>query len=74
MDMPTIMEILRHTQISQTVRYVKGGSTLLRDAMRRGGGAFLSPQKGPPETRDSGIRRATAAPRDVNEKAQVRRI
>ncbi len=25
-DMPTIMEILRHTQISQTRRYVKGRS------------------------------------------------
>ncbi|GGY08575.1 site-specific integrase [Streptomyces hiroshimensis] len=34
-DMPTIMEILRHTQISQTRRYVTGRSTLSEDAMRR---------------------------------------
>ncbi|MEV5441423.1 tyrosine-type recombinase/integrase [Streptomyces sp. NPDC052644] len=50
-DMPTIMEILRHTQISQTRRYVKGRSTLSKDAMRRVGDAFLPPQKGPSETR-----------------------
>lgn len=40
-DMPTIMEILRHTQISQTRRYVKGRSHLSKDAMRRMGDAFL---------------------------------
>ena len=36
-DMPTIMEILRHTQISQTRRYVKGRSQPLegRDAPHR---------------------------------------
>ncbi|MGK5547240.1 tyrosine-type recombinase/integrase [Streptomyces sp. URMC 127] len=39
-DMPTIMEILRHTQISQTRRYVKGRSTLSKDAMRRMGEAL----------------------------------
>ncbi|THA55742.1 tyrosine-type recombinase/integrase [Streptomyces sp. A1136] len=40
-DMPTIMEILRHTQISQTRRYVKGRSELSREAMRRMGEAFM---------------------------------
>ncbi|MGW3738982.1 tyrosine-type recombinase/integrase, partial [Streptomyces sp. NPDC005148] len=40
-DMPTIMEILRHTQISQTRRYAKGRSHLFKDAMRRMGDAFL---------------------------------
>ncbi len=45
-DMPTIMEILRHTQISQTRRYVKGRSTLSKDAMQRMGDAFI-PRPGP---------------------------
>ncbi|WP_406354134.1 tyrosine-type recombinase/integrase [Streptomyces sp. NBC_00658] len=40
-DMPTIMEILRHTQISQTRRYVKGRSHLSKDAMRRMGDHFM---------------------------------
>ncbi|MFI9203920.1 tyrosine-type recombinase/integrase [Streptomyces sp. NPDC053048] len=40
-DMPTIMEILRHTQISQTRRYVKGRNLLAKDAMQRMGNAFL---------------------------------
>ncbi|ATL29388.1 tyrosine-type recombinase/integrase [Streptomyces formicae] len=40
-DMPTIMEILRHTQISQTRRYVKGRSHLSKDAMRRMGEFFV---------------------------------
>lgn len=40
-DMPTIMEILRHTQISQTRRYVKGRSHLSKDAMQRMGDAFF---------------------------------
>jgi len=35
------MEILRHTQISQTRRYVKGPSHLSKDAMRRMGDTFL---------------------------------
>ncbi|MEU1537365.1 tyrosine-type recombinase/integrase [Actinacidiphila glaucinigra] len=39
-DMTTIMEILRHTQISQTRRYVKGRSYLSKDAMRRMGEFF----------------------------------
>ncbi|MFI0000742.1 tyrosine-type recombinase/integrase [Streptomyces globisporus] len=51
-DMPTIMEILRHTQISQTRRYVKGRSTLSKDAMHRMGNAFApGPSTGPSETR-----------------------
>ncbi|MEU5329058.1 tyrosine-type recombinase/integrase [Streptomyces parvus] len=43
-DMPTIMEILRHTQISQTRRYVKGRSALSKDAMLRMGNAFTPGQ------------------------------
>lgn len=62
-DMPTIMEILRHTQISQTRRYVKGRSHLSKDAMRRMGDAFLpAPEQAPrpaTETRtETGDRRA----------------
>lgn len=49
-DMPTIMEILRHTQISQTRRYVKGRSHLSKDAMRRMGDTFLPRPQGPTET------------------------
>lgn len=45
-DMPTIMEILRHTQISQTKRYVNGRSHLSKDAMRRMGDHFM-PQPEP---------------------------
>lgn len=48
-DMPTIMEILRHTQISQTRRYVKGRSHLSKDAMRRMGEFFVPPQEAPAE-------------------------
>uniref|UniRef100_UPI00099E251F tyrosine-type recombinase/integrase n=1 Tax=Peterkaempfera griseoplana TaxID=66896 RepID=UPI00099E251F len=50
-DMVTTLEILRHTQIGQTKRYVKGRSELSRDAMRRMGDAFLPqlrPQGSPP--------------------------
>ncbi|AZK94845.1 MULTISPECIES: tyrosine-type recombinase/integrase [Streptomyces] len=50
-DMPTIMEILRHTQISQTRRYVKGRSTLTRDAMKRIGDSLMPSPQGPTETR-----------------------
>ncbi|MER6500192.1 tyrosine-type recombinase/integrase [Streptomyces sp. NPDC001455] len=46
-DMPTIMEILRHTQISQTRRYVKGRSHLSKDAMRRMGEFFVPPHEAP---------------------------
>lgn len=50
-DMPTIMEILRHTQISQTRRYVKGRSSLSKDAMRRMGDAFWPQPDAPTETK-----------------------
>ncbi|MGX8907416.1 tyrosine-type recombinase/integrase [Streptomyces netropsis] len=50
-DMPTIMEILRHTQISQTKRYVKGRSALSKDAMRRMGDAFMPRAEPVTETR-----------------------
>lgn len=53
--MPTIMEILRHTQIRQTRRYVKGRSHLSKEAMRRMGEFFVSappaPDRGPSETK-----------------------
>lgn len=45
--MPTIMEILRHTQISQTRRYVKGRSHLSKEAMRRMGEFFVPPPSTP---------------------------
>ncbi|MFB7517426.1 tyrosine recombinase XerC [Streptomyces sp. NPDC056144] len=41
-DLVTIMEILRHTQVTQTRRYVKGRSEQSRAAMERMGDAFLS--------------------------------
>lgn len=50
-DMVTIMEILRHTQISQTRRYVKGRSHLSKDAMRRMGDTFMPQVQAPTETR-----------------------
>jgi len=46
--MPTIMEILRHTQISQTRRYVKGRSHLSQDAMQRMGSTFMPAAKDDP--------------------------
>ena len=53
-DMPTIMEILRHTQISQTRRYVKGRYHLSKDAMRRTGEFFMpSPQSPAPSPSQS---------------------
>jgi hypothetical protein len=52
-DMPTILEILRHTQISQTQRYVKGRSHLSKDAMRCMGEFFVPSQSSPP-TPESG--------------------
>lgn len=65
-DMPTIMEILRHTQISQTRRYVKGRSHLSKDAIRRMRDVFLpAPSQAPgpaTETRtETGDRRAARA-------------
>jgi integrase len=63
-DMPTIMEILRHTQISQTRRYVKGRSHLSKDAMQRMGDAFMPRQEPPTETTsETGDRRAERARR-----------
>ncbi|ARZ68750.1 integrase [Streptomyces albireticuli] len=50
-DMRTIMEILRHTQISQTRRYVKGSSSLTKEAMRRMGNTFMPPVSPANETR-----------------------
>jgi hypothetical protein len=44
--MPTIMETLRDTRISQARRYVKGRSTLTRDAMNRIGNVVV-PQPQP---------------------------
>jgi hypothetical protein len=41
------MEILRHSQIGQTRRYVKGRSHLAKAAMRRMGDAFM-PAPDPP--------------------------
>lgn len=50
-DMPTIMEIPRHTQISQPRRYVKGRSPLSKDAMRRMGDAFMPRPESATETK-----------------------
>lgn len=61
-DMPTIMEILRHTQISQTRRYVKGRSHLSKDAMRRMGNAFM-PRHSEPAVDPQNSRSARAARR-----------
>jgi hypothetical protein len=46
-----ITEILRHTQISQTCRYVKGRAHLSKDAMRRMGELFVPAPPGPNETK-----------------------
>ena len=63
-DMPTIMEILRHTQITQTRRYVKGRSHLSKDAMRRMGDTFMpAPEQAPEpptETRTETVDRRAA--------------
>ncbi|WP_019888313.1 tyrosine-type recombinase/integrase [Streptomyces purpureus] len=71
-DLVTIMEILRHTQVTQTRRYVKGRSEQSRDAMTRMGDTFF-PQlqpllqgvvEGPMETRtETGDTRAARARR-----------
>nr|WP_308433254.1 tyrosine-type recombinase/integrase [Streptomyces inusitatus] len=50
-DLVTIMEILRHTQVSQTRRYVKGRSSLSKDAMQRMGDAFFPTAEPASETR-----------------------
>ncbi len=69
-DMPTIMGILRHTQISQTRRYVKGRSHLSQEATRRMDESLLPTSTPPPaqaprpttetrtETADSRAKRA----------------
>jgi hypothetical protein len=67
-DMSTDMEILRHTQISRTRRYVKGRSHLSKDAMRRMGDAFLAAPALPSESAtetgtETGDRRAARARR-----------
>ncbi|GAB3166659.1 hypothetical protein GCM10027162_01540 [Streptomyces incanus] len=62
--MPTIMEILRHTRISQTRRYVKGRSHLPKDATRRREDAFVPTPKPATGTRtetETENRRATRA-------------
>ncbi|MFF9023912.1 tyrosine-type recombinase/integrase [Streptomyces eurythermus] len=51
-DLPTIMEVLRHSQIGQTRRYVKGRSHLAKAAMRRMGDTLLPAQKPPTETKN----------------------
>lgn len=48
-DLVTIMEILRHTQVTQTRRYVKGRSEQSRDAMKRMGDAFRSQAQPQPQ-------------------------
>lgn len=48
--MPTIMEILRHTQISQSRRYVKGRSHLTKEAMRKMGDTLLTCREKSSET------------------------
>lgn len=62
-DMPTIMEILRHTQISQTRRYVKGRSTLSKDAMLCMGNAFAPQPQAASETRSETADRKAAGAR-----------
>lgn len=69
-DMPTIMEILRHTQISQTRRYVKGRSHLSKDAMRRMG-EFFVPAPPAPEFRPTETKTETLGSRAA--RAQRRR-
>jgi hypothetical protein len=62
-DIVTIMEILRHTQITQTRRYVKGRSHLAKSAMDRMGETFMpqtppAPTETRTETTDSKAARA----------------
>lgn len=54
------MEILRHTQISQTRRYVKGRSYLSKDAMGRMGYTFMPQVAAPTETRTETADRKSA--------------
>ncbi|QWB24790.1 MULTISPECIES: tyrosine-type recombinase/integrase [Streptomyces] len=67
-DLPTIMEILRHSQIGQTRRYVKGRSHLAKAAMLRMGDTFLPGPVAVPEaasetTTETGDSRAARARR-----------
>lgn len=58
------MEILRHARIGQTRRYVKGRSTLPKDAMRRMGEVFWSGPEDANETEtETGASRAARARR-----------
>ncbi|MCQ9177478.1 site-specific integrase [Streptomyces sp. IBSBF 2953] len=55
-DTPAVMEILRHTRISRTRRYVKGRSHLSKDAMHRMGRTFMpGPEPGPEPTVETSI-------------------
>ncbi|GHD13324.1 hypothetical protein GCM10010313_38030 [Streptomyces violarus] len=49
LDLPTIMEILRHSQIGQTRRYVKSRSHLAKAAMLRMGDTFMPGPVAAPE-------------------------
>jgi uncharacterized protein with PIN domain len=67
-DLPTIMEILRHSQIGQTRRYVKGRSHLAKAAMLRMGDTFMpgpvsAPEPAPETTTETGDSRAARARR-----------
>ncbi|GAA3147610.1 hypothetical protein GCM10010521_38620 [Streptomyces rameus] len=70
--MPTIMEILRHKQISQTRRYVKGRSHLSRDAMRRTG-EFFVPQPSPPPAQNPGPTETRSETADTRAARSLRR-
>lgn len=64
-DMPTIMEILRHTRISQTRRYVNGRSHLSKDPMRRMGEFLVPARQGPTESKTEAAGTARHAPAAV---------
>ncbi|CAM5575967.1 hypothetical protein STANM309S_01949 [Streptomyces tanashiensis] len=60
--MPTIMEVLGHTQISQTRRYVQGRSHLSKDAIRRMGDTFMPPPDTAPEPQSESVRNRPLRP------------
>ncbi|MFF7440860.1 tyrosine-type recombinase/integrase [Streptomyces sp. NPDC008122] len=68
----TIMEILRHTQVTQTRRYVKGRSEQSRDAMKRMGDAFLPRLQTPPKAPFQGPTETTTETGDTRS-ARARR-
>ncbi|MFE3601845.1 tyrosine-type recombinase/integrase [Streptomyces sp. NPDC059142] len=70
-DIVTIMEILRHTQISQTRRYVKGRSHLSKDAMQRMGDTFM-PRAAPPAEPPTETRTETTASRSARDRRRRR--